>query len=74
MLRRRAYDRLSIALAFVSVVLLTTSVYGQSPATPPVDKEVVAAQGPRLVSPEKKIVADDPRPIDLEKEVSAVKA
>jgi len=61
-------------LAFVSVALLTTSVYGQSPATPPVDKEVVAAQGPRLAKPENKIVADDPRPTDLEREVSAMKA
>jgi len=62
--------KLLLAFAFVSVALLTTSVYGQSPATP-VDKEVVAA---RLAKPENKIVADDPRTIDLEREVSAVKA
>jgi len=61
-------------LAFVSVALLTPSVCGQSPATPSANKEVVAAQGPRLTQPETKIVVDDPRPIDLEKEVSAVKA
>ena len=74
MLRRRAYVRLSIALAFVTVALLTTSVHGQSPPAQPAarDKEVVTAQGPRLSKPEN--VAEDPRPTDLEKEVSAVKA
>ena len=66
--------KLLLAPTFTLVALLTTSVYGQSPATPPADKEVVAAQGPRLAKPENKIVADDPRAIDLEREVSAMKA
>ncbi|HEX3145714.1 MAG TPA: hypothetical protein VHQ64_17200, partial [Pyrinomonadaceae bacterium] len=74
MLRRPAYVRVFITSAFVSVALLTTSAYGQSPANAPLDKEVVAAQGPRLAKPENKIVADDPRTIDLEREVSAMKA
>src|SRR6266850_2306157 len=76
MLRRRAYVRLSIAWAFASETLFTTSGYGQSPATQPStpDKEVVAAQGPRSSNPEKKGVADDALPGDLEKEVLAVKA
>jgi hypothetical protein len=58
------------------VTLFTTSAYGQSPATQPStpNKEVVAAQGPRLSNPEKKVVADDSVPGDLEKEVTAVKA
>src|SRR5436309_1348469 len=66
--------KLLLAPAFSLVAVFTTCVYAQSPANAPVDKEVVAAQGPRLAKPENKIVADDPRPIDLEREVSAVKA
>ena len=66
--------KLLLAPTFTLVALLTTSVYAQSPTTPPVDKEVVAVQGPRLAKPENKIVADDPRAIDLEREVSAMKA
>jgi len=46
--------KLLLAPTFTLVALLTTSVYGQSPATTPVDKEVVAAQGPRLAKPENK--------------------
>ena len=74
MWRRRAYVRLSVALALASVTFFTTSAYGQSPARRGPDNEVVAAQGPRLNNPEKKVVVDDPRPVDLEKEVAAVKA
>jgi len=74
MLRRRAYVRLSIALAFTSVALLMTSIYGQSPAIQPgaPDKEVVAAQGPRSSNPEKKVGPTQPG--DLENEVAAIKA
>jgi hypothetical protein len=56
--------------------LFTTSAYGQSPATKPgaPETEVVAAQGPRSSNPEKKVVADDSGPGDLEKQVTAVKA
>jgi len=73
---RRRFRRLSIALAFTSVTLFTTSAYGQSPATQSgaPDKEVVAAQGPRSSNPEKKVLADDRGAGDLEKEVTAVKA
>src|SRR6266850_663451 len=68
MLIRRAYFRLSVALAFLSVMFLTTSAYGQSPPirSGAADSEVAAAA--------KKVVAEDPRPGDLEKEVTAVKA
>src|SRR5260221_13746932 len=68
MLIRRAYFRLSVALAFLSVTFLTTSAYGQSPPIGPgaADSEGAAAA--------KKVVAEDPRPGDLEKEVTAVKA
>src|SRR6266850_3687206 len=75
MLRRRAYFRLSIALAFNSVTLFTTSAYGQSPAKPASpNHDTAAAQGSGLSNPEKKVAAEDPRPGDLEKEVTAVKA
>ena len=62
MLRRRAYVRLSIALALTSVTLFTTSAYGQSPATrrDSPDNEVAVAQGPRLSNPEKKVAAEGP--------------
>src|SRR3977135_3491254 len=68
MLIHRAYFRLSVALAFLSVTSLTTSAYGQSPPIRPgaADSEGAAAA--------KKVVAEDPRPGDLEKEVTAVKA
>jgi hypothetical protein len=58
------------------VTLFTASAYGQSPATRPgsTDNEVVAAQGPLLNNPEKKVVADAARPSDLENEIAAVKA
>src|SRR5438034_4521779 len=76
MWRRRAYVRLSVALALASVTFFATSGYGQSLATQPgaPDKEVVAPQGPRSKNPEKPVVANAARPVDLEKEVAAVKA
>ena len=75
MLRRRAYVRLSIALAYTSVTLFTTSAYGQSPAqAASPNNDVPAAQGPRLSNPEKKVVAEGRRPDDLESDVAAVKA
>ena len=75
MLRRRTYVRLSIALAYTSLTLLTTSAYGQSPPPPAnPDNEVVAAQGPRLSNRENKTDAAKPRSSDLESEVAAVKA
>ena len=75
MLRPRAYVRLSIALAYTSVTLFTTSAYGQSPAHPAgPNNDVPAAQGPRLSNPEKKIVAEGRRQDDLESDVAAVKA
>ena len=75
MVRRFAYVRLVTALTCLSVSLLATSAYGQSPVTPPAapDQEVIAAQGPRSINPEKKVVAEDPRPGDLESEVTALK-
>lgn len=76
MLKRRAYVRLSIVLAFTSVTLFMPSVYGQSPATRAgsSDNKVAAAQGPRISNPEKKVVAEGSRPSDLENEVAAMKA
>src|SRR5437762_1536456 len=76
MWRRRAYVRLSVALALASMTFFATSGYGQSIATQPgaPDKEVVAPQRPRSNNPEKLVVADGARPVDLEKEVTAVKA
>ncbi|HEV7474565.1 MAG TPA: hypothetical protein VGN90_10985 [Pyrinomonadaceae bacterium] len=74
MLIRRAYFRLLVALALASMTLFTSSAYGQSPATQrdSPSKEVAAAQGPRLSSPEKKDV-EGTRPSDLENDVAAVK-
>lgn len=79
MLRRRAYVRLSIALAYTSVTLLFTtsasSAYGQSPAKPASpNNDTAATQGPSLSNPEKKVVAEGSRPGDLEGDVAAVKA
>jgi hypothetical protein len=76
MLRRRAYVRLSIALAYASLTFFTASAYGQSPAIRPgnADDDVAAPQGPRLSNPEKKVVAEGARPSDLENEVAAMKA
>ena len=58
MLGHRAYVGLSIALALASVMLFSISVYGQSPA----------------IQPEKKAAAENPRPGDLEKEITTMKA
>jgi uncharacterized coiled-coil protein SlyX len=75
MLRRRAYVRLLIALAYTSVTLFAISAYGQSPAQPASpNNDIPAAQGPRLSNPEKKVVAEGSRPGDLESDVAAVKA
>ncbi|MCM3870192.1 MAG: hypothetical protein ND895_05780 [Pyrinomonadaceae bacterium] len=75
MLSRRAYVRLSIALAYTSVMLFTTSAYGQSPAQPASpNNDIAATQGPRLSNPEKKDVAEGRPPDDLENEVAAMKA
>jgi len=56
MLRRRAYVRLLIALAYTSMTLFTTSAYGQTPTQPasPING-IAATQGPRLSNPEKKV-------------------
>jgi hypothetical protein len=75
MLRRRAYVRLSIAVAYTSVTLFMTSAYGQSPAPPAnPNSNIAAAQGPSLSRPEKKVVAEGRREDDLENEVAAMKA
>src|SRR5712675_2449011 len=73
MLRRRAYVTLSIALAaYTFVALFTTSASGQSPTSQ--NRDINAAQVPRLSNPEKKIVAEGRRQDDLESDVAAVKA
>ncbi len=69
MLRRRAYVGLSIALAYTSMTLFTTSVSAQSAP----EKGVAVVRAPATTSPEKKVLADV-RPGDLESEVAAVKA
>ena len=56
------------------MTLFTTTVCGQSPQPGTSDKEVVTAQGPRSNNPEKRVVGDNLRPGDLEKEVADVKA
>lgn len=75
MLRRCTYVRLAIALAYTSVMLLTTSAYGQSSATPPASPgpDVASPQGSRLSNPEKK-VEEGSRTSELENDVAAVKA
>jgi len=57
-------------------MLLSISVSGQSPTTQAgsSDKPIVAAQGPRPVNQENKVVDDPPKPKDLESQVAAVKA
>src|ERR1044072_5635544 len=75
MLRRRAYVKLTIALAYTSAMLLTTSAYGQSPATPSSTPrhDVAATQAPQLSNPEKK-VGESSRTSELENDVAAMKA
>ena len=58
--------QLSIVLALTSVVLFTTSVFGQSPAINSTDKRIPVA--------DKKVAADEPKPKDLQSEVDAMKA
>jgi hypothetical protein len=72
----RAYIKLSIALAVMSVTLFTASASGQSTATQPdsTDKGIAAAQGTRVGNPENKVAADEPKSGDLESEIKAVKA
>src|SRR5258705_62029 len=73
MLRRGAYVTLSIAIAAYTLVsLFTTSAYGQSPTSQ--NRDINAAQGPRLSNPEKKVVVEGRRQDDLESDVAAVKA
>jgi hypothetical protein len=75
MLRRRAYVRFAIALAYTSVTLFTTSAYGQSPTQPASPTNGIAAsRGPSSSNPEKKVAADGSKPSDLENDVAAVKA
>ena len=87
---RRAYTKLSVALALTSVMLITTSVSGQSPATRPnsTDQGIAAAHASILENPEKKVAAseskpgsaekkvatDEPNPTELKSEIEAVKA
>ena len=73
MLRRRAYVRLAIALAYTSLLLFTTSAHGQSaqPASP--NNNIAAAQGPSSSNPEKR-VGEGRTAEDLENDVAAVKA
>ena len=72
----RSSYRHSVVLSLTSVMWFATSAYGQAfvpqPSSP--DKQVAAAQGPRLINAEKKIADEGPRPSDLENEVAAVKA
>jgi hypothetical protein len=86
----RAYIKLSITLAVMSVVLFTTSASGQSPATRPnsMDKGIAAGQGYWLINPENKVaaseskpdsaenkvVAEEPKRNDLQSEVAAMRA
>jgi hypothetical protein len=73
MMRRRAYVRISIALAYTFVALFTTSVFGQSPADP-VSPDTLVVQGPRVGNPEKKVVTPISRTGDLENEIATMKA
>jgi hypothetical protein len=86
----RAYIKLSIALAVMSVTLFTTSASGQSPATRPnsTDKGIATAQASQLGNPENKVAAsepkpssaenkaeaEEPKPNDMQSEIEAVKA
>jgi len=84
----RAYIKVSVAFALTSVTLLTTSAFGQSPATRSNSTDNAAAQGSRLGNQENKsaaseakpgtaenkVVPDEPKPKDLQSEVDAVKA
>src|SRR5215213_7736327 len=70
---RRASITITVIL---TLMLLSISVSGQSPTTQAgsSDKPIVAAQGPRPVNQENKVVDDPPKPKDLESQVAAVKA
>jgi len=86
----RAFSKLLVGLALMSVPLFTTSVFGQSPATGPnsTDKPIVVAQGSQVgsadnrVAPSEpkpgvaknKVAADDPKSTDLKDEIETVKA
>src|SRR6185369_8477025 len=72
---------LKVTLVLMAVMFFTSSANGQSKPTEVVnsEKQTVAAQGPRPVNQENKVVDDppkgaDPKPSDLESQVAAVKA
>jgi hypothetical protein len=71
----RASITLTATLAFTALILFTTFANGQSTTTQPdsSNKQVVAAQGPRVGTEENK-VAEAPKPNDLESQMAGVKA
>src|SRR6185295_9251694 len=72
----RASNRHSVVLSLTAVMWFATSAHGQAfvpqPSSP--DKQVAAAQGPRLINAEKKVADGASRTSNLEDEVAAVKA
>src|ERR1043165_4902260 len=75
MLRPPAQIRFLIALAYTSVMLLSTSAYAQSPAQPTSpNHEITTTQEPGLSDPPKRVVSEDPKPNDLKTEVETLKA
>lgn len=73
----RAFTILAVALAIASVMVLTTSTYGQAPTIRPTGqvKEATVAQGIKPGNtPETKVAVDDPKSDDLKSDVAAIKA
>src|SRR5215204_5635217 len=73
--------KLKVTLVLTALTFLSTSANGQSTPTRAADsdKPTVAAQGPRPINQDNKVVDDpskprDPKPGDLESQVAAVKA
>ena len=85
MFRHATSIKLFVGLTFMSVILVAVSAAGQSPSTSlaPKQKKVAATQAnksevsglePAADLPDKKIVADEPRRMDLQTEVDNLKA
>src|SRR5262245_33750472 len=85
MLRHCAYVKLFALLTFLSMILFAHSAFGQSTTTRPENqqKEIAAAQSQRSSSsdnsaseskPGNKIATDDPKPNEVQEELSALKA
>ena len=68
----RAFIKASVALALMSVLLFTTSAFGQSPAATPNITAAVSESKPGSAGTT--VAAENPKPKDLQSEIEAMKA